>query len=191
MALVMAETRTIERPVSQPQSLVRAIGRWSLVALVVNTVIGGGIFSVPSVAASLVGRGAIWAWVIGGVANGFIMACFAEVGSRFRVAGGAYIFARTTLGRFAGMQIGWMSWMVRIFSTSAVANVLLAYLGQFWPYAQQRAGKALVLGMLLGALALINIRGARMGTRLSDVVTVSKLVPLILVAVLGGVLALV
>jgi APA family basic amino acid/polyamine antiporter len=176
---------------STSPSLVRAIGRWSLVALVVNSVIGGGIFGVPSVAASLVGKQAVWAWLIGGLANGFVMACFAEVASRFHVAGGAYVFARTALGRFAGIQIGWMSWAVRIFSTAAVASVFIAYLGQFWPQAQQNWARALVLGVILGALALVNIRGATSGTRLSNLATICKLVPLLVLAIVGGVLAMV
>src|SRR5215470_15536720 len=120
-------------------SLVRAIGRWSLVALVINACIGGGIFGVPTVAASLVGKDAWLAWLIGGAANAPVMACYAEVGSRFRVAGGSYIFARAALGRLAAIQVGWFSLLIRILSAAGVANVFVGYLGSFFPTMTQPA----------------------------------------------------
>jgi APA family basic amino acid/polyamine antiporter len=176
---------------SSPAQLVRGIGRWSLVALVINAVIGGGIFSVPTVAASLVGSGAALAWLIGGVANGFVMACYAEVASRFSVAGGSYIFARAALGRFVGIQVGWLSWLVRIASSAAIASVFITYLTEYFPPATHLAVRAAVLALLLGSLAVANALGVRSGAAVSNVFTISKLVPLLLFAAIGGVLALV
>src|SRR2546430_12908617 len=50
---------------SQPQ-LVRAIGRWSMVALAVNSILGSGIFGLPSVVAGLVGQASPAAGLIAG-----------------------------------------------------------------------------------------------------------------------------
>jgi len=175
---------------SEAGGLVRAIGRWSLVALVINTCIGGGIFGVPTVAASLVGKDAWLAWLIGGVANAPVMACYAEVGSRFRVAGGSYIFTRAALGRLVAIQVGWFSLLVRIVSAAAVATVFVSYLGSFFPHVTQPANRALLLAGVLGGLAIINVVGVQSGAALSNVFTVSKLVPLLVVAIVGGMLAL-
>jgi amino acid transporter len=41
---------------SPPGQFVRAIGRWSLIALVVNSTIGGGVFGLPSAVAAQTGR---------------------------------------------------------------------------------------------------------------------------------------
>jgi len=174
----------------ESRGLVRAIGRWSLVALVINTCIGGGIFGVPTVAASLVGKDAWLAWLIGGAANAPVMACYAEVGSRFRVAGGSYIFARAALGRLAAIQVGWFSLLIRVLSAAGVANVFVGYLGSFFPTMTQPAKRAMVLAGVLGGLAIINVLGVRSGAALSNVFTVSKLVPLFLLASVGGILAL-
>lgn len=161
-----------------------------MVALTLNSCIGGGIFGVPTVAASLVGKGATLAWLVGGIANGLVMACYAEVGSRFREAGGTYIFARRAMGQFAGIQIGWFVLLVRIVSAAAVATVFASYLSGFIPAVYATAGRALVLAVVLGALALSNIVGVRSGTVVSNVVTLSKLAPLVLFAITGGMLAL-
>src|SRR5712671_5750594 len=70
----------------QPETthVVRAIGRWSLAMLMVNIIIGGGIFGLPAKVASLTGRQSPIAFLIGAVGIGVIAACFAEVASRFR-----------------------------------------------------------------------------------------------------------
>ena len=65
---------------AQPQ-LVRAIGRWTLTALVVNSIIGSGIFGMPDDIARLLGPAAPFAYLIAAAGIGIIMACFAEVGS--------------------------------------------------------------------------------------------------------------
>ena len=74
----------------QPQ-LVRAIGRWSLVALVVNTIVGSGIFGLPAVIAATVGSASPWAVLLGGGVMAVILSCYAEVASQFTASGGSYL----------------------------------------------------------------------------------------------------
>src|SRR5947207_9781389 len=126
-------------PIShRPQPvLVRAIGRWSLAALVINSIIGSGIFGLPSEIAKLVGHESPWAVLIAGAAMGIVMGCFAEVGSRFSEAGGPYLYARASFGRLIGIEVGWMLWLVRIAAPAATANLLVIYLGEFWPQAER------------------------------------------------------
>ena len=76
------------------EGLVRAIGRWSIAALVVNCIIGSGVFGLPSVLASLLGRASVIAVALGALAMAVIMACFAEVASRFTRTGGPYLYAQ-------------------------------------------------------------------------------------------------
>jgi amino acid transporter len=93
--------------------LVRTIGRWALAGLVINGVIGSAIFGMPSLIAGKLGRSAPWAWVLAAALIGVVVACFAEVASRFRDAGGPYLYVRATFGRFAGIQTGWMAYLAR------------------------------------------------------------------------------
>lgn len=166
-------------------TLVRAMGRWTLVALVLNGIIGSGIFGLPDDVARLVGPAGLWAYALAAAGIGVIMAVFAEVSSQFRDAGGPYLYARATFGRFAGIQMGWFTWLVRLTSAAANANLFVIYLGEFWPAATTAILRGSVLTVIIGALAVVNVRGVRAGAGASNVLTIAKLVPLGLFIVLG------
>jgi len=82
---------------------VRAIGRWSLAALTVNIMVGGGIFGLPYKVASLTGRRSPIAFLIAAVGIAVIAACFAEVASGFRESGGPYLYTKVAFGRLLGL----------------------------------------------------------------------------------------
>lgn len=164
----------------------RAIGRWSLAALVINSIIGSGIFGLPSDVARLIGRASPWAVLGAGAAAGVIMSCFAEVASQFTQAGGPYLYARAAFGRLIGIEMGWMLWLVRLAAPAATANLFVIYCGEFWPHAKDPLPRFLILTFLYGVLTLINYRGVRASTQVSNVFTVAKLVPLFLVAIAGS-----
>jgi APA family basic amino acid/polyamine antiporter len=167
--------------------LVRAIGRWSLVALVVNSVIGSGVFGLPSVVAGLLGRASMLAVVLAGAAIAIVIACFAEVASQFTATGGAYLYVRAAFGRLLGIQVGWLAWLVRMTACAANANLFVTYLGEFWRGALQPLPRLAILTLLIGILAAINYRGVRVGTHVSNFFTVAKLLPLGLVCMVGAV----
>jgi APA family basic amino acid/polyamine antiporter len=174
--------------VSSPKpghELVRAIGRWSLVALVVNSIIGSGVFGLPSVVAALIGNYSPYAVLAAGAGMCIIIGCFAEVASRFQEAGGPYLYARVAFGRLMGIQTAWMLWLGQVAAPAANANLFVIYLGEFFPRAKDPMPRALILTALVGLLAFINIRGVRAGAQVSNLFTAAKLVPLFAVIVLG------
>jgi amino acid transporter len=117
---------------------------------------------------------------------GIILACFAEVASRFASTGGPYLYAHQAFGRFMGIQVAWLVWFVRLTSCAANANLFVVYLGQFWPRATGTFPKLAILTLLIGFLAAINVRGVRTGARVSNFFTAAKLSSLGLVAVAGA-----
>ena len=137
---------------SRPQ-LVRAIGRWSLVALTVNCVIGSGVFGLPSELARLIGGASVPAVVLAAAVMAVVMACFAEVSSQFTETGGPYLYVRAAFGRLMGIEVGWLTWVVRIASCAANANLFVIYLAEFWPRATQPISKSVILTLLVGILA--------------------------------------
>ena len=165
--------------------LVRAVGRWSLTALVVNGVVGSGIYGLPSEISHLLGPFGPWAYVVAAAGTGAIMACFAEVGSQFPECGGPYIYARVAFGQFWGILMGWLNWLVRLTSAAANANIFIAYLAQFLPAAAAPAPRAAILVLLLGALAVANLRGVKLGAGVNTFLAGAKLVPLALFILLG------
>src|SRR6202522_2966258 len=165
--------------------LVRAIGRWSLVARSVNSIIGSGVFGLPSTVAALIGNYSPYAVLAAGAGMSVIIACYAEVASRFQEAGGPYLYARAAFGRFMGIQTAWMLWLGQVAAPAANANLFVIYLGEFFPHAKDSLPRAIILTALIGLLAYINIRGVRAGAQVSNLFTAAKLIPLFAVIILG------
>jgi basic amino acid/polyamine antiporter, APA family len=162
------------------QSLVRTIGRWSLTALMINSIIGSGIFGLPSVVAGQLGRLAPAAYLIAGAGIAVIAGCLSEVASQFRETGGPYLYARETQGRFWGIQIAWMTWLSRIAAASGTANLFTTYLGQIIPRSTEAVYRAAILTLLVGVLAAANYVGVKSGARLSDFFTATKVLLLVI-----------
>jgi APA family basic amino acid/polyamine antiporter len=169
---------------SSPQ-LVRVLGRWTLVALVINGVIGSGIFGLPDDITREIGSAGPWAYVFAAMGVAALMGIYAELGAQSREAGGSYLWAREAFGRHAGIQMGWFVWLTRLASAAANANLFIVYLGEFWPGATADLPRALLLAGMLGGLTLLNYRGVQAGARVSNIFTVAKLLPLALLIIAG------
>jgi len=165
--------------------LVRTIGRWSLAALMVNTMIGGGIFGLPSLIAAHLGAYSPAAYLITAAGIGVIAACLAEVASQFREAGGPYLYARVAFGQFTAIQVGWLTWLTRIASASALTNLFITYLSEFFPFVNAPTFRAAVMAVLIGFLAMVNYRGVRGGNSLSNFFTITKLGVILFFTVAG------
>jgi amino acid transporter len=182
----MMTPTTSERAESRKPALVRAIGRWSLTALLINATVGSSIFGVPSVIAATVGGYSTIAFLIAAVLIMVIVACYAEVGSQFAVNGGTYFYIREAFGRFAGIQAAWFTLLSAFAARAAAANLFVSYLGEFWPEATRPVPRFVIITVLIAALAGVNYFGVRSGTRMSNLLVLSKLLPLAIVLV-GGV----
>lgn len=169
---------------ASPQ-LVRVLGRWTMVALVINAVIGSGIFGLPDDIAREIGPAAPWAYVLAALGVATLMGIYAELGAQSTDAGGSYLWARDAFGRHAGIQMGWFVWLTRLASGAANANLFVVYLGEFWPGATASGPRAFLLTTILGLLTFLNYRGVRTGALMSNVFTVAKLAPLALLIVAG------
>src|SRR5437763_14629657 len=123
---------TLEPPRTSQPHLVRAIGRWSMVALAVKSILGSGIFGLPSVVAGLIGRASPAAVLIAGAGMAVIVACYAEAASQFTETGGTYLYVRHTFGRLAGLQVGWLMRLSRLTACAAGGKLLVIYLGDVW-----------------------------------------------------------
>ncbi len=165
--------------------LVRVMGRWDLTALVVNSVIGSGIFGLPALLILHVGYWSPLAYLVAGAGIAIIALCFAELASQFDAAGGPYLYAREAFGAFAGLQIGWISWLVRIASAAANANLFVLYLAEFWDGAGETWGRVAVLTVIFALLAGVNYRGVRQGANVSNFFAVAKILPLAVFGLAG------
>ena len=93
--------------------------RIDLTAVVINGVIGAGIFGLPSKVFALAGTYSLVSFAICAICVFLIVLSFAEASSRFADTGGPYLFARASYGPLAGFIIGWLVWLARVTSFSA------------------------------------------------------------------------
>src|SRR5436309_10027478 len=165
--------------------LVRAIGRWDYAALVINGVIGSGIFGLPAVLAGLTGAWSPVAYVLAGIGMLTVVLCHAEVASRFAEPGGPYLYAREAFGTFVGVQAGWLSFCIRVTSMGANLNVFADYLAQILPAAGQGQGRILALLVVTALVTWLNVIGVRTGARTVDLFVIAKIVPLLFLVILA------
>jgi basic amino acid/polyamine antiporter, APA family len=154
-----------------------------MTALVINTIIGSGVFGLPAELTRLLGRASPFAIILGALGVAIIMACMAEVASQFSEPGGPYHYVRTTFGPFFGIQIGWFHLLSIIGAIAAVSHLFMDYLVTF--VSLSTVERDLMLAILIAIPAITNYFGVRAGAALSNVLTIAKLSPLALLILFG------
>jgi len=172
-------------PLSSQPELVRAIGRWSMVALAINSIVGSGIFGLPAPVAGFVGRAGPLAVLLAGAGMAVIIACYAEVASQFEETGGTYLYLRRAFGRLVGVQVAWLALLSRLTAVAAAVNLLVTYLAEFWPQAVKPIPRLAIITAFIGGLAAVNYRGVGAGMRMSNLSVVAKLAALGVICVAG------
>jgi basic amino acid/polyamine antiporter, APA family len=167
------------------EGLVRGIGRWDLVAIAINGIIGAGIFGLPAKVYALIGTYSLIAFVACGLVVALIIVCFAEVGSRFNDTGGPYLYAREAFTPAVAFEVGWLIWLARITAFAANCNLLINYLSFFWSSATTPMWRNLTIILVVAMLAAINLLGIKQAALVSNVFTIGKLVPIIIFIAAG------
>lgn len=166
----------VEVPTSQRRRgrLLRILGFGFGLAIIVGNTIGVGILRTPGdVAAQLPNRNLfLLVWIVGGLFTCLAAINITELGTMLPYSGGHYTFARHALGEYPGFVIGWTDWLSTCGSESAAAVVVGEYLGLLFP---PLAGKPrLVAGLIVVALAALQWRGVRWGSRFQQFSTLLK-----------------
>ncbi|BBA33864.1 amino acid permease [Methylocaldum marinum] len=190
----------MNRSARRPE-LERGIGWLGAGAILAGTVIGTGIFLVPSTIARE--TGAVWAvflvWAVGGLLSLAGALSYAELGAAFSEAGGEYVFLRRAYGPLWGFLFGWQQ--VVIGKTGAIAGIATAFaifLGYFVHDLDQSVWRSSVAGLdltltgvQLTALAsilvfsLLNYGGVVLGSEVQIVLTLLKVGAIVALAALG------
>ena len=93
-------------PVSKP-SLQRVLGLWSAIAIVIGTVIGSGIFLVPTSMIKNLGSVQMLfvVWIVAGLLSLFGALTYAELAAAMPEAGGEYVYLSAAYGPFWGFSL--------------------------------------------------------------------------------------
>jgi amino acid transporter len=173
----------------QTEQLPRKLGVWGLWLLVVNGLIGAGIFGLPSGAARLAGEYSLFIYLLCALLILPVFLCFAELGSYFKGTGGPVRYGTAAFGPFIGFQAGWLYYMARLISFAANSVLLTDSIGYFFEPAAEGYGRLITLAVIIGGFTLINIIGSVQSIRSLAVFTVFKFAVLILL-VFGGLIML-
>ena len=178
-----------------PKSDIKASGKLglvALVALVVGSMIGGGVFSLPQNMAKGASPGAVViGWLITGI--GMLALAFVYQGLSNRkpaLDAGPYAYARAGFGDFVGFNSAWGYWLSAWLGNVSYVVLIFGALSYFYPAfgaegntTQAIIGASIVLWMT-HALILMGIRQAAI---INVVTTVAKLVPILLFVLLVAV----
>ncbi|NYZ77841.1 amino acid permease [Candidatus Micrarchaeota archaeon] len=162
---------------------IRAMGFFDAVMLGVGFIVGSGIYIMPVLAAQAAGAWSIAAWVVAGLYALLAGFCFAECAAIVPKTGGLYSYAHAALGDFWGFFAGYAFWF-GYWLTIAVEQLALAWYLQFFIPGSENL--RIAIACLAGfVFTFINYRGVKGGARMEDALTILKLLPLLLLVILG------
>jgi amino acid transporter len=174
-------------PISGKENLKREIGVTALTLNIMNITVGTGIFVIPAIIAEDLGATAILAYFVCGILIFLIALCFAEVGSKTTTSGGVYTYIETAFGPYAGFLANNIYWVGGcVFSDAAVANALADTLKFIFPSLSTEVFRIVFFLFIFGGLALLNIRSVKNVVRFIELATLGKLIPLILLVIIGA-----
>jgi len=161
------------------------LGIFGLAGIVVSSMVGGGIFSLPQNMAQSASVGAvILAWLITGIGMYFIANTFRILSNaRPDLTSGVYMYARQGFGPYMGFNIGWSYWLCQIFGNVGYAVITMDALNYFFPgvFTGGNNFYSIIGGsLLIWLFNFLVLRGVKQATLINLVVTIAKLVPLIL-----------
>jgi basic amino acid/polyamine antiporter, APA family len=151
-------------------TLPRVLGFWSVVGILVGTVIGSGIFVVPAEISALLRAPllVLLVWVMGGALSFLGALCMAELGAAFPQAGGMYVYLREAYGPLVAFLFGWTLFFV--IDSGAIATLSMAFSSKYLPYfvpLSPAATKAVAVALVAG-LVCVNYVGVRYGALLQN-----------------------
>ncbi len=156
----------------------------ALVALVVGSMIGGGIFSLPQNMAASADVGAVLiGWVITAVGMLTLAFVFQTLANRKpNLDGGVYAYAKAGFGDYMGFSSAWGYWISAWLGNVGYFVLLFSTLGYFFPIFGEGNTPAAVIGasVLLWAVHFLVLRGIKEAAFINLVTTVAKVVPLVL-----------
>ncbi|WP_168581815.1 arginine-ornithine antiporter [Gephyromycinifex aptenodytis] len=163
----------------------------ALTALVVGSMIGGGIFSLPAQMGAVAAPGPVLiGWLITGVGMLMLAFVFQTLATkRPMIDGGVYGYARAGFGNVVGFSSAWGYWVSAWVGNVAYFVLLFGTLGFFFPqFGEGTTPLAILCGsVLLWAYTALVLRGVREAALLNAVVTVAKIVPIVLFVVLTAI----
>lgn len=165
--------------------LKRDIGFLGAMLLVLNGLIGVGIFALPGKVAENAGLLGPWLFLVIGLVFLAVVLVFAELSSYYERSGGPVLYAQEAFGPLAGFSTGWVLFVSRVTAFAANVTVMAIYLAAVVPWFDSDIGRASVIVVFTTGLVVANVIGVRNGVRTMLVLSILKLTPLLILILAG------
>ena len=163
----------------------RALSAFDVTCIGLNAIVGSGIYLFPGKLAAALGPASTLAWVITGLLCLPLAFSFAALGAVEDRTGGPFRYTELAFGLRPAFVVGWCAWVTSAVSWAAVASGLPSYLGAFVPALASGMPALIVTGLVIVLLGALNVRGVKLGARVTNALTIGKLVPLLLFVGVG------
>jgi APA family basic amino acid/polyamine antiporter len=166
---------------TQPEPTSRMLGKWMSLAMVVGSMVGSGIYLLPTTLAPF-GRNIVIAFLLTGAGTMCLAFALAQLAARF--PGGPFVYVARSFGEMAAFLTLWCYTLSQVTGVGGVAVAVAGALGHIFPAVLQGPGLiAVAIGSIL-ILLLVNLRGARSAGTLQIGTVLIKLIPLLMVLAL-------
>src|SRR5882757_11280557 len=159
MAGMANETLSIQRAEQVDHQLVRGIGIPALIANIVSSTIGAGIFVIPATVAAGLGPAAPLAFICCAIAMVLFVTCFAIAGSRVSLTGGLYAYVEVAFGTYVGFLAGILYCLTAVCAVAGVVNIFVNSVAGIMPWLGNPVVRVVVIAFVYGVLVFINVRG--------------------------------
>lgn len=169
---------------------VKKIGLMGLIAMVLGSMIGGGIFNIPqnTAASSAIGPVTI-AWIITGIGMLMLAYVFKILSAqRPDLHIGIYSYAKAGFGKYVGFNSAWGYWIAAATGNVAFAVMLNDAVGYYYPVLLKHGWPTVVFGaVLIWIYNFVVLRGVQQASKLNTITVVVKFISLaiILITMIG------
>jgi APA family basic amino acid/polyamine antiporter len=177
------QDRTPEEPV-RGKEFTNQFGLPTATALVVGSVIGTGVFALPSALAPY-GPSSLVAFVLVTIGALALAMVFGWLNKRVPGSGGPYLYARDAFGDFGGFITAWAYWLTAWIGNAAIVVAWVGYVEVFINKDGSTWGSIAIAMVGLWIPALVNISGVRNLSGFQIVTVILKFVPLLFMATVG------
>lgn len=163
----------------------RALGLWRSWALVAGMMIGSGIFTLPSLLASY-GSYSFLGWAVTGFGALCLALTYAHLAAKQAGLGGPYFYVQQAFGKHVAGWVAWGYWFSLVAAVSAVALSFAGYCANYFPWINASPLNSTLFAISVVLIFMvINLRGVREASVVQLVATVFKILPLVIIGLLG------
>ena len=163
----------------------RSLGFTDLLLITIGTVIGSGIYLVPSLVLRQTGGHtglAFTVWAVAGFLSLLGALTYAELGAMKPEAGGLYAYLRDAFGPLSAFLYGWAAFLV--IASGSIAALAVAFASYLAPLLPFRVPGPLISVVTIAVVAAINVRGTRGSATVQNWTTGAKFGALLILSVL-------